>query len=53
MLIIFGGLPGTGKSTLARRLAEQLGAIYLRIAQSNEPSLPAMRPLRSATKAIE
>ena len=31
MLIIFGGLPGTGKSTLARQLAEKLGAVYLRI----------------------
>jgi predicted kinase len=30
-LIIFGGLPGTGKTTLARMLAEQLEALYLRI----------------------
>jgi DNA polymerase III delta prime subunit len=30
MLIIFGGLPGTGKSTLALKLADQLGAMYLR-----------------------
>src|SRR5437867_6292128 len=31
MLVIFGGLPGTGKSTLALRLARQLRAVYLRI----------------------
>ena len=31
MLIIFGGLPATGKTTIARDLATQLGATYLRI----------------------
>ena len=31
MLIIFGGLPGTGKTTIARALAERLEAVYLRI----------------------
>ena len=31
MLVIFGGLPGTGKSTLALRLAGLVGAVYLRI----------------------
>jgi predicted kinase len=31
MLVIFGGLPGVGKSTLARQLAGELGAVYLRI----------------------
>ena len=31
MLIIFGGLPGTGKSTLAKKLAAHLEATYLRI----------------------
>ena len=31
MLIILSGLPGTGKTTLARELAHQLAAVYLRI----------------------
>lgn|GEM_PF-255949 len=31
MLVVFAGLPGTGKTTLARRLSESLGSVYLRI----------------------
>jgi predicted kinase len=31
MLIVFAGLPGTGKSTLARRVATRLRAAYLRV----------------------
>ena len=30
-LYIFSGLPGTGKSTLAKRLAQETGALYMRI----------------------
>ena len=30
-LIIFGGLPATGKTTIALELAHQMGAVYLRI----------------------
>ncbi len=31
MLIVFGGLPGTGKTTIAKKLAKRLAATYLRI----------------------
>jgi predicted kinase len=31
LLVVFGGLPGTGKTTLAARIAAQLPAAYLRI----------------------
>src|SRR5262252_893046 len=31
MLIVLGGLPGVGKTTIARELARRLGAVLLRI----------------------
>lgn len=31
MLIVLGGLPATGKTTIARELARQLGALHVRI----------------------
>lgn len=30
-LIIFGGLPGSGKTTIARELAKKINAVYLRL----------------------
>jgi predicted kinase len=40
MLIVLGGLPGTGKTTIGRKLAIELAAVYLRI-DSIEQSIRA------------
>ncbi|GGS62387.1 AAA family ATPase [Streptomyces cinerochromogenes] len=48
MLIVMGGLPGTGKTTLARLLAARIGAVHLRvdtIEQAIVRSGAAQRPL--------
>lgn len=31
MLVVFGGIPGTGKTTIARALAQRWSAVYLRV----------------------
>jgi len=51
MLIVFAGLPGTGKSTIARRLAARVSAVYLRIDTIEEAlarSTLAIRPAEDA-----
>ena len=40
MLIVFGGLPGAGKSSIAQELARQIGAVHLRI-DSREQAIQA------------
>ena len=40
LLVVFGGLPGTGKTTLSRELARRLAAVYLRV-DTIEQSLKA------------
>lgn len=42
-LIAFAGLPGTGKTTIARELARRIGAVYLRI-DTIEQALRSSRP---------
>jgi predicted kinase len=51
VLIIFGGLPGVGKTTIARELARQIGAMHLRIdsiEQAIRNCLPVVPPLDEA-----
>ena len=49
-LIVLGGLPGTGKTTVARSLARALGAAYLRI-DTIEQALVASGELAAPPRA--
>jgi predicted kinase len=51
MLIIFSGLPGVGKTTIARELARQIGAVHVRadtIEQAMRDSGRCLEPLNDA-----
>lgn len=48
-LIVFAGLPGVGKTHLARQLAATLHAVYLRIDALESPSPPSATCVTSAT----
>ena len=51
MLIVFGGLPGVGKTAIARELARRIGAVYLRIdsiEQAIRASGGASQPMNDA-----
>src|SRR6266545_8197599 len=45
MLIVLSGLPGTGKTTIARELAHELAAVYLRIDSIEQSIRDAGRPV--------
>jgi len=45
MLIVLSGLPGTGKTTIARKLANELAAVYLRIDSIEQSIRDAGRPV--------
>jgi predicted kinase len=49
MLIIFGGLPGSGKSAIAQSLAGQINAVYLRV-DSIEQAIRSSRILSTDTE---
>jgi predicted kinase len=48
MLIIFSGLPGVGKSSIARHLAGDIGAVYLRVDSIEQAILDS-----GVTKSLE
>lgn len=51
MLVVIGGLPGVGKTTIGRALAAQVGATYLRI-DVIEQALRATGPVGAAGYAV-
>ena len=52
MLIVLSGLPGTGKTTIARKLAIVLAAVYLRIDSIEQSIRDAGRPVEGERYSV-
>ena len=46
LLVVFAGLPGSGKSVLARGVADAIGATYLRIDTIESAIVSTLTPYR-------
>lgn len=53
MYIIVEGMPGTGKTTIAKKLAEIFGAIYVKSVFSNTPYGDCLRNILNSGKSKE
>jgi len=51
-LIVIGGLPGTGKTTIARAVAREIGAVYLRLDSVETPMFAAGFDVQGAGYAV-
>jgi predicted kinase len=52
MLIALSGLPGTGKTTIARELSRELAAVYLRIDSIEQSMRRAGRPVEAEAYVV-